>query len=66
MPNSVRRNSSLSFVSNAMVLWNTERIQNVYEILDAKGHKIAKEDMERVLPLSTKNILVHGTYSFKE
>ena len=58
--------SSLSFVSNAMVLWNTERIQNVYEILDAKGHKIAKEDMERVLPLSTKNILVHGTYSFKE
>ena len=53
-------------VSNAMVLWNTERIQNVYEILDAKGHKIAKEDMERVLPLSTKNILVHGTYSFKE
>jgi TnpA family transposase/predicted DNA-binding protein YlxM (UPF0122 family) len=58
--------SSLSFVSNAMVLWNTEQIQNVYEILDAKGYKIEKEDMARVLPLSTKNILVHGTYSFKE
>ena len=58
--------SSLSFVSNAMVLWNTEQTQNVYELLDAKGYKIAKEDMARILPLSTKNILVHGTYSFKE
>jgi len=58
--------SSLSFVSNAMVLWNTEQMQKVYEILDAKGHEIAKEDMARVLPLSTKNTLVHGTYSFKQ
>lgn len=49
-----------------MVLWNTEQTQNVYELLDAKGYKIAKEDMARILPLSTKNILVHGTYSFKE
>lgn len=35
--------SSLSFISNAMVLHNTEQMQKVYEILDAKGHKIAKE-----------------------
>lgn len=56
--------SCLSFVSNAMVLWNTEKMQKVYETLAQKGFKVEKEDMARVLPLSTKNILVHGQYSF--
>lgn len=56
--------SCLSFVSNAMVLWNTEQMQKVYETLKQKGFKIDEEDMARVLPLSTKNILVHGQYSF--
>lgn len=56
--------SCLSFVSNAMVLWNTEQMQKVYKTLKQKGFKIDEEDMARVLPLSTKNILVHGQYSF--
>ena len=56
--------SCLSFVSNAMVLWNTEQMQKVYETLNQKGLKVEEEDMARVLPLSTKNILVHGQYSF--
>ena len=56
--------SCLSFVSNAMVLWNTGQMQKVYETLNQKGFKVDKEDMARVLPLSTKNILVHGQYSF--
>jgi hypothetical protein len=56
--------SCLSFVSNAMVLWNTEQEQKVYEILDQKVFKVDEEDMARILPLSTKNILVHGQYSF--
>ena len=56
--------SSLSFISNAMVLHNTEQMQTIYEKLTAKGKKIDPEDMKRVLPLSTKNILIHGTYSF--
>ena len=56
--------SCLSFASNAMVLWNTEQMQKVYEILGQKGVKVAQEDMARVLPLSTKNILVHGQYNF--
>jgi Tn3 transposase DDE domain-containing protein len=56
--------SCLSFVSNAMVLWNTEQMQKVYEILNQKGFKAGNEDMARVLPLSTKNILVHGQYNF--
>lgn len=56
--------SSLSFISNAMVLHNTEQMQIMYEKLAAKGKKIDIEDMKRVLPLSTKNILIHGTYSF--
>ena len=56
--------SCLSFASNAMVLWNTEQMQKVYEILRQKGVKVVQEDMARVLPLSTKNILVHGQYNF--
>lgn len=56
--------SCLSFVSNAMVLWNTEQMQKVYETLNQKGFKVDQEDMARILPLSTKNILVHGQYSF--
>lgn len=56
--------SSLSFLSNAIVLWNTEQMQNVYEILKAKGHHMAQEDMAKILPLSFKNVLIHGTYSF--
>ena len=56
--------SSLSFISNAMVLHNTEQMQTIYEKLVAKGKKIDPEDMKRVLPLSTKNILIYGTYSF--
>ena len=56
--------SCLSFVSNAIVLWNTDQMQKVYEILDKKGFKVDPEDMARVPPLSTKNVLVHGQYSF--
>lgn len=56
--------SCLSFVSNAMVLWNTEQMQKVYEMLNQKGFKVDEEDMARILPLSTKNILVYGQYSF--
>jgi len=56
--------SCLSFVSNAMVLWNTEQMQSVYETVQGKGVRIDEADMARVLPLSTKNILVHGQYSF--
>ena len=57
--------SCLSFISNAIVLWNTEQMQNAYQILNDKGYEVKKEDMARILPLSTNNILVHGTYSFK-
>lgn len=60
----MNKSSCLSFVSNAMVLWNTEQMEKVYETLKQKGYKIYEEDMARVLPLSTKNILVHGQYSF--
>jgi TnpA family transposase len=58
--------SCLSFVSNAMVLWNTAQMQQVYEILEKKGFLVEQEDMKRILPLSTKNVLVHGQYSFEK
>lgn len=56
--------SSLSFLSNAIVLWNTEQTQNVYEILKTKEHHVAQEDIAKILPLGFKNVPIHGTYSF--
>lgn len=56
--------SCLSFVSNAIVLWNTEKMQNIYEILENKGYQLHKEDMTKISPISFKNILIHGTYHF--
>ena len=53
-----------SFKVGPIVLWNTDQMQKVYEILDKKGFKVDPEDMARVPPLSTKNVLVHGQYSF--
>ncbi|WHA07752.1 hypothetical protein N3Z16_10420 (plasmid) [Candidatus Megaera polyxenophila] len=35
-------------------------------MLNQKGFKVDEEDMARVLPLSTKNTLVHGQYSFRK
>jgi len=41
-----------------------EHRTNAKGTLNQKGFKVDEEDMARVLPLSTKNILVHGQYSF--
>ena len=38
--------SSLSFISNAMALHNTEQMQIMYEKLATKGKKIDIEDMK--------------------
>lgn len=56
--------SCLSFVSNAIVLWNTEKMQGIYEMLKHQGYKLHEEDMAKISPVSFKNILIHGTYNF--
>ena len=56
--------SCLSFVSNAIVLWNTEKIQNIYSTLKNKGYQLHQEDMAQVSTLSFRHVLIHGTYHF--
>ena len=56
--------SCLSFVSNAIVLYNTMNLQRIYTILMADGHEISWEDMARISPLSFKKLNVHGIYDF--
>lgn len=58
--------SSLSFVSNAIVLWNTEQMQKIYDALKLKGYEMSEDAMSRVLPLSFKHIIVNGTYKFPQ
>lgn len=56
--------SCLSFVSNAVVLHNTNQLQNIYESLRVKGYHLNEEDMARISPLSSKHITMHGIYNF--
>jgi TnpA family transposase len=58
--------SCLSFLSNAIVLHNTERLQNIYELLKNQGYPIQEIDMARISPLSSKHITMHGIYNFNE
>jgi hypothetical protein len=56
--------SCLSFISNAVVSHNTPRLQNIYEMLKEKKYPLKKEDMARISPLSSKHIIMNGTYDF--
>lgn len=58
--------SCLSFISNAIVLYNTIQLQKTYEILKSKGYLLKEEDMARISPLSSKHIIMHGVYNFYE
>ncbi len=58
--------SCLSLVSNAVLVWNTHHMQHIVERMRCEGYKVDDEILAKISPLSIKNILVHGTYSFEE
>lgn len=60
----MNKSSCLSFVSNAIVLHNTIDKQDIYELLKTKGYLLIEEDMARISPLSSTNIVLHGIYNF--
>jgi TnpA family transposase len=53
--------SSLSLVSNAILVWTTARI---VETLRQTGTPIADEDLAHVSPLLHRHVIPNGTYHF--
>jgi TnpA family transposase len=58
--------SSLSLLSNAVLVWNTLRISEIVNQLRAAGHTIADQDLARVSPLMHTHVIPNGTYRFSD
>jgi TnpA family transposase len=58
--------SSLSLLSNAVLVWNTLRITEIVNQLRAAGHTIADQDLARVSPLMHTHVIPNGTYRFSD
>jgi TnpA family transposase len=56
--------SCLSFLSNAILLWNTHHIQHITDHFRRGGIKYNDQDLSRISPLLFKHIIMHGTYNF--
>jgi TnpA family transposase len=58
--------SCLSLVSNTVLVWNTHHMQQIVNRMRREGLEADDTILAKISPLSIKNILVHGTYSFEE
>jgi TnpA family transposase len=58
--------SSLSLLSNAVLVWNTLRITEIVNQMRAAGHTIADQDLARVSPLTHAHVIPNGTYRFSD
>ena len=58
--------SSLSLLSNAVLVWNTLRITEIVNQLRAAGHTITDQDLARVSPLMHAHVIPNGTYRFSD
>jgi TnpA family transposase len=59
--------STLSVLSNAVLVWNTLRISEIVEALEtASGCPVARADLARVSPLLSARLLVSGRYNLDQ
>jgi len=58
--------SSLSFVSNAILYWNTIKINDVVEQLRQQGEDIDDKTLSHISLLPYKHVLPNGTYFIEE
>ena len=54
--------SCLSLVSNAVLYWNTIKINEIIESLRTQGEAIARESLSHISLLPYKHVLPNGTY----
>jgi TnpA family transposase len=58
--------SCLSLVSNAILFWNTIKINEILEKLKAQGEIIEDETLSHISLLPFKHVLPNGTYFIDE
>ena len=58
--------SSLSFVSNAILYWNTLKINDIVEELKKQGEEIDDETLSHISLLPYKHVLPNGTYFIED
>lgn len=58
--------SSLSLVSNAILYWNTSRIQTIVEDLRMQGEQVEDKTLSHISLLTYKHVLPNGTYFNKD
>ena len=58
--------SSLSFVSNAILYWNTIKINDIVEQLRQQGEDIDDETLSHISLLPYKHVLPNGTYFIED
>ena len=54
--------SCLSLLSNAVVLWNTMKMEQVVQNLRAGGATVADEHLRHIWPLQRHHIVPNGVY----
>lgn len=54
--------SCLSLVSNAILYWNTIKMQSIINQLEANGEKIEESWLSHISLLSYKHVIPMGTY----
>jgi TnpA family transposase len=58
--------SALSLLSNAVLVWNTVRMQQIIAALERKtGQSVAEEDLGHISPLAHAHVIPSGTYHFE-
>jgi hypothetical protein len=60
----IRNASSLSLLSNAVLVWNTMAITKIVTQLRTAGETILDEDLARISPLMYQHVIPNGTYHF--
>ena len=58
--------SCLSLVSNAILYWNTQKIQNIVEGLRKQGEEIEDEHLAHISLLPFKHVIPNGTYFIED
>ena len=54
--------SCLSLVSNAILMWNTIKIDKIVQDLENQGETISKDTLSHISLLPYKHVLPNGTY----
>jgi hypothetical protein len=62
----MNKDSCLSLVSNAILMWNTIKIDKIIKQLEAQGEVISDETLSHISLLPYKHVLPNGTYFIED